>query len=101
MRGALIGCLALALAGAASAQPQQHTTVTVQDRPRDCADAGILGGCTAGEVKTAKKARALRGEVGMAAAEGRCEDAVKLALKAGDFDLAERTRALCKPAGGL
>lgn len=102
MRGriALGVLIAVALAGASQAQPQQRTTVTIQDDPHDCADRGVFGGCSIGEVKAAKKARTLRQEVGAAAADGRCEDAVKIALKAGDFDLAERTKSLCSGAPG-
>ena len=39
----------------------------------------------------------LRQQVGKALAAGNCDEARKIALVAGNFDLAERAQALCRP----
>lgn len=71
-----------------------------------CAEASWLSLCLPGE---RRQARALRDaaaarderrvEVGRLLGEGRCEDAVRLALTAGDLDLAREARGFCaRPA---
>ncbi|WP_395393737.1 hypothetical protein [Novosphingobium sp. BL-8A] len=45
-----------------------------------------------------RKEQGLREEVGALVADGRCEDAKKAALRAGDFELADRAAAACQPA---
>ena len=57
-----------------------------------------LRGCSAAEWKRDNEVPALRKAVGAAAAEGRCDEAKAMALKAGDFDLAERAASLCSVA---
>lgn len=46
-----------------------------------------------------ERQRNLRAEVGQMVADGRCDDAKKAALQAGEFELAERAMKLCTPAG--
>ncbi|EQB13013.1 hypothetical protein [Novosphingobium lindaniclasticum] len=47
----------------------------------------------------AQKQQGLLEEVGALVADGRCSDARKTALRAGDFALADRAGGMCKPAG--
>lgn len=54
-------------------------------------------GCTANETKRAREATALKERVGGLLASGQCDAAKTEALKAGDFDLAERVQKLCAP----
>ncbi len=46
----------------------------------------------------ARKELGLREEVGALVADGKCEDAKKAALRAGDFELADRAAAACQSA---
>jgi hypothetical protein len=46
----------------------------------------------------AQRQQGLREEVGALVADGRCADARKTALKAGDFALADRADEMCAPA---
>jgi len=46
----------------------------------------------------ARKEQGLREEVGALVADGKCEEAKKAALRAGDFELADRAAAACQPA---
>ncbi|GFE72642.1 MULTISPECIES: hypothetical protein [Novosphingobium] len=50
------------------------------------------------EREEARKQQGLREEVGALVADGKCADARKAALRAGDFALADQAGAMCKPA---
>ena len=50
------------------------------------------------ERDAARKEQGLREEVGALVADGKCEDAKKAALRAGDFELADRAAAACQSA---
>lgn len=48
------------------------------------------------EANARQNDRALRARVGDLVAKGRCDDARTMALRGGDFDLAERVKAACE-----
>ncbi len=50
------------------------------------------------EQEDMRREQGLREEVGALVADGNCTEARKVALRAGDFALADRAGAMCKPA---
>ena len=55
----------------------------------------LVSGCKKFEVEAANARVALRKQVGSLVAAGRCEDAIKAALQAGDFALADKAKGYC------
>lgn len=76
---------------------------TYEEQARQCADAirqtpypiGTAGYASVYESCRTLVAEALRRDTGKLVAEGRCQDAVNLALRAGDLQLASELRAYC------
>ncbi|MEE4450490.1 hypothetical protein [Novosphingobium resinovorum] len=50
------------------------------------------------EREAARQEQGLREEVGGLVADGKCADARKVALRSGDFELADQAGAMCQPA---
>jgi hypothetical protein len=115
----LVAVIAASLPSAGSAQQTQcrqtypgwpeggvtcNTGRTQPAQPERCAGGDwLIAGCTVGEHRAAKDRAAAakilearRKAVGLAIAEGRCDDALKIALTDGDLDLAERIKSLCR-----
>ena len=93
--------IAIALMAAlATAEPSGSVDVTVHrdPTPPNCSliDAAYFG-CSLARSSATQKREALKKKVGALIADNKCDDAYKMALTAGDFDLAKQVRGLCTP----
>lgn len=91
--------IALSLAAALMASEGQSTVdvnVNNQTTPAHCGaiDAYYFG-CSLAKSAEAKKREKERQEIGALMADGKCDDAERVALRDGDFDTAQRVKTLC------
>ena len=81
------------------ATPPASLDVTVHGAvvPPKCGtlDAYYLG-CALSRSKAAKARQDLRQKVGAMIADGKCDDAYRTALQAGDFEIAQQVQGLCQ-----
>lgn len=91
--------LVLALAVAAGERESVDVTIHQPDAPVKCSalDAYYFG-CRLARSAAAKRQQEEREHVGKLIADGKCEEARRVALEAADFYAAEKVKALCTPA---
>lgn len=89
--------LVLALALMADDPSSVDLTVHRTEAPGCNAIDAYYFGCSLARAAAAKRQRQEREQVGALMADGKCDDAAKVALRAADFDLAAKVRSLCTP----
>lgn len=108
MRHALAFVIALTVASTAAAQPGEMdctrvgTGINCSESATSAARRARLQAIAASERRKAEavteKREALQRSVSQAVLEGRCDDARRIALEAGDLDAADKAMRLCTPA---
>ena len=91
--------ITLAMTVALLATPPTGVDVTVHGAgvpPKCGAFDAYYFGCALSRSKAARAQQDLRQKVGAMIADGKCDDAYRTALKAGDFDIAQQVQGLCQ-----
>ena len=90
--------VAMTLALLATAPGSIDVTVHGAGVPPKCgAFDAYYYGCALSRSKAAKAQQDLRQKVGAMIADGKCDDAYRTALQAGDFEIAQQVHGLCQP----
>lgn len=101
-RGLIPLLVAVCVSTAVHAQNVDVTVHPDSQVPPKCSafDAAYLN-CSMAKSAAAKIQQQLKERVGQMIADGKCPDAYRTALSAGDFDVAAKVKGLCSdPAGG-